>query len=328
MSCTSAADHATTRPDERFTPVRACWICGGESFVRVHEAPFEHAGFALEHPELHAYTGASVWLHRCRRCGFTQPEGLPRLEPYFDMMYDQRWSDDVLEQEFLSPYKDFIFRTVLAELGRRLPGARRQLLDVGAHVGKLLQLARQAGWQAEGIELNPRSAAFAARRTGLPVHRLNAHDLADQGRRYDAVTLIDVLEHIPDPLPVLRLLHRLTEPGGWIAVKVPCGPNQLLKEKLRSYVRKDRFLRVALNLIHVNHFTPRSLRLALENSGFTEVHVTTGAPELFSDRSLIRRGGSWLTRLGCYQLARLIPGGTYTPLALNLQAYARKPAAC
>ena len=78
----------------------------------------------------------------------------------------------------------------------------RALLDVGAHAGRFLRLARGAGWDAEGLELNPKTAAYAAQVSGAPVHQGNIHTFTP-ARCYDAVTLTDVLEHVPRPLDVL-----------------------------------------------------------------------------------------------------------------------------
>jgi hypothetical protein len=63
------------------------------------------------------------------------------------------------------------------------------VLDVGTHVGRFIELARQAGWQAEGAEFNSRTASYAARRTGAPIHEGPAQELAVNGRRFGAVTL-------------------------------------------------------------------------------------------------------------------------------------------
>src|SRR5207237_7184941 len=104
-----------------------------------------------------------------------------------------------------------------------LAAGRRRLLDVGAHAGRFIHLAQTRGWQVEGIELNPRTAAYAAAHTGAPVHRVNAHGLALGGHRYDAVVLTDVLEHIPEPVKLLRELAALLDPGGVVAGKVPNG---------------------------------------------------------------------------------------------------------
>lgn len=304
-----------------FVDAGGCWICGGTALTRVHQAVLELSAFRDQDRDLASYSGARVWLRRCGACGFAQPEQLPALAGYFDRMYDQRWSAEWIAEEFEASYKDLIFTRVLAALEGRLPASRRTLLDVGAHVGRFLFLARGRGWRAEGVELNPRTAAYARERAGVPVHRVNADRLASLGSRFDAVTLIDVLEHIPRPIELLANIHAVMTPGAWIAVKVPNGPSQRLKEAARERVVPRYRATLADNLVHVNHFSPRALRLALERAGFDSIHVEVAAPELPAAGSRAR--ASRLLRLGVFHAARVVPGGVHTPLALNLQAYAR-----
>jgi len=200
------------------------------------------------------------------------------------------------------------------------------LLDVGAHAGRFMYVAQQTGWEVEGVELNPRTAACAARRTGAPVHRVNVQALSPCRTKYAAITLIDVLEHIPEPVALLSNLAPLLEPGEWIAVKVPCGSSQLYKERILSALSTTRKISLADNLVHVNHFSPRSLAMALERAGFHRVSIRTAAPELLPVQPpSLRRSMENAVRLGVYAAAQL-PGAVHTPLALNLQAYAQAPA--
>jgi SAM-dependent methyltransferase len=308
---------------ELFAPVESCWVCGGRQLERYHEAAFDFTPYAEQDPGLHAYTGRRVWLVRCTACGFGQPEALPTLPRFFDRMYDQHWSDDWVAHEFDAEYKDVIFHAILRELARRTPAGRRRLLDVGAHAGRFLHLAQQAGWQVEGIELNPRTAAYAARRTGAQVHHVNVSTLALESHRYSAITLTDVLEHIPHPGTLVGDLLQLLEPGGVLAVKVPCGPSQWLKERLLAAI-SPHDVSLASNLVHVNHFTPRSLGRVLAGAGYEAIDVRAGAPELLPTTG-VRALASNLLRLVCYGAARL-PGGVHTPFALNLQAFgSRRP---
>lgn len=309
-----------------FVPAPRCWVCGHDRLRRVHACRFEFSLYAQQDPGLAAYTGAHGWIRRCARCGFGQPEALPALPGYFDRMYDQRWSDEWVEQEFASAAKTLIFRDVLAALEHRLPPSRRHLLDVGAHVGRFLQMAQTRGWQVEGIELNPKTAAYAARRTRATVHQANVEVVALEGRRFDAVTLIDVLEHIPDPVRALTTARRLLDQDGWIAVKVPSGPNQLRKERVRAALQPGYRATVADNLVHVNHFSPRSLCWALECAGFGDVVIEPAAPELVGrPRDPMWRRPGDAARLALFHLARAVPGGAYLPISFNLQAYARCP---
>ena len=319
--------------------VGSCWVCGGNALARIHDALIDLDVYRDQHPDLAQYTGEVVWFRRCASCGFTQPEQLPTLAGFFDQLYDQLWSPEWVQQEFDSDYKDLIFHTILAGLAKRRTAgpstslraspstplrASRQLLDIGAHAGRFMRLAREAGWEPEGIELNPRTAAFAATHTGLPVHSVNVDRLVLSGRSYGAVTLIDVLEHVPYPLALLSRIYDALEPGGWVVIKVPSGPAQRQKENMRARLRKGYRPRLADNLVHVNHFDPGSLRLALEREGFVDVRVLVAAPEM-PDGATLAAGLDRVTRRLAYRVARLTPGGTGLPVAFNLQAYARRP---
>jgi SAM-dependent methyltransferase len=295
-----------------------CWICGGRTRARFHQAILDFSAWREQDPELAAYTGEKIWLWRCKACGLAQPDRIPALPRFFERMYDQRWSPEWVAQEFDSTYKDLIFQRILETLGDRVRSTPRTLLDVGCHAGRFLQLASEAGWRAEGTEINERTAAHAAARTGLPVHRLSAERLPELGRQFNAVTLTDVLEHIPEPVTLLSIVRRVVTDGGWVAVKVPCGPAQLLKETWRARLSSGYRATLADNLVHINHFSPRALRAALERAGFDEITIEIAAPECPPGAR-----ASALVRLALYNAGRRVPGGVHTPIALHLQAFAR-----
>lgn len=299
-----------------FARIDACWVCGGASLVPVHELLFDLEEYRRQDPELAAYSGKRLALRRCERCGFAQPESLPALPRYFDRMYDQRWSEDWIANEHASDSKDAIFADILAALAARLPPSRRRLLDVGAHAGRFVRLARDAGWDAEGLELNPSTANYARCASGVVIHDGNVHTFDAGAGRYDAVTLTDVLEHVPEPVAVLARARALLSDDGWIAVKVPNGPVQRWKERVRARVVRGYRPTLADNLVHVNHFSARALGLALERAGFDDVSMTVGRPELPAR-------GAHALRLAAFRAARFA-GGPRSPLAFNLQAYARR----
>jgi SAM-dependent methyltransferase len=324
---TTPATQVEFREPMPLEPSGSCWVCGGTEQDRVWSDPLDLSRYPQFGRHAHAEHPPS-WLVRCRACGFGQPESLPATADYFDRLYDFRWTTESLDGYYETDAKLLIYREVLAGLERHLaPGIPKTVLDVGTGAGRFLELARQAGWQAEGAELNPSAAAYAAARTGLPVHSLRAQDLAARGRQFGAVTLTDVLEHIPRPAPLIDALRRLLYPGGVLAVKVPHGPMQRLKEILRRKLLHRADAWILARYIHVGHFTVRSLRQCLDRAGFGPVTITLAGPELWSAPLTVasRPPLSHRTRLLAYRAGRLIPGAVHTPLSLHLQAFAVNP---
>jgi hypothetical protein len=107
-------------------------------------------------------------------------------------------------------------------------------------------------------------------------------------------------------------------------IKVPSGPAQRQKENMRARLRRGYRPRLADNLVHVNHFSPASLRKVLERAGLPDMWIGIGPPELPPARGSLAVISN-LARRTLYRAARLVPGGVHTPLALNLLAYARRP---
>lgn len=106
------------------------------------------------------------------------------------------------------------FRRAVRLLG---PARGRRLLDVGAYCGYFVDVARQAGFAAEGIELS-RWAVAHAQRLGIPVRNESIEERARSGARYDVITLWDVVEHLSDPQRELEACASLLRRGGRIHV--------------------------------------------------------------------------------------------------------------
>ncbi|HEX4048655.1 MAG TPA: class I SAM-dependent methyltransferase [Elusimicrobiota bacterium] len=152
----------------------------------------------------------------------------------------------------------------------RLPAPRRgRLLDVGCASGHFLRLAAQRGYQAEGLEVDSRFVAMA-RESGLPGVSLGQLDAAYAGANagaLEAVSIMEVLEHVDDPIGFLRLAGEALKPGGTLLVSVP------------DNRRPTPFGRDVWDYPphHLTRWGPKALKLALEKSGF-EVLDMRGLP--------------------------------------------------
>ena len=103
------------------------------------------------------------------------------------------------------------------------PVSDRQVLDVGCGGGILADAMARAGAQVTGIDLASKPLRVAQ------LHALEAHTpnveyreisvetlAAQQPASFDAVTCMEMLEHVPDPASVVRACAALVKPGGWV----------------------------------------------------------------------------------------------------------------
>jgi SAM-dependent methyltransferase len=160
----------------------------------------------------------------------------------------------------------------LAELEAAL-GGPGTLLDVGAGTGVFMHLARERGWDPSGIDICPLTAEKAAQEFGvrIAVGPFEEHRLG--GRQFDAITMLDVLEHVIDPLATLRRAHALLRPGGALYVAVP-NQRSLLTAVVDAYARAggpaaDKLLLRLYVAPHLHYFTPKTLPRAIETAGFS-----------------------------------------------------------
>lgn len=155
---------------------------------------------------------------RCEGCGLVRfypnrsPEELAEVHSapdYFDHPYfDARraLSDKRIHQKYQA-----LLRRIIGEPS----AAGKTMLDVGCDVGTLLALARdEFGLVVEGVEVSAKAAQVAAEKYGLTVHVGLVNDLNLPDEHFDFISLIDVIEHVSDPLDLLNQLQRILKPGG------------------------------------------------------------------------------------------------------------------
>jgi 2-polyprenyl-3-methyl-5-hydroxy-6-metoxy-1,4-benzoquinol methylase len=115
--------------------------------------------------------------------------------------------------------RDFQRKAAGMFLGAPVPGGR--LLDVGCGNGDVLARMCRSGWSGEGVDTDPEAVANARTRHGLTVHLGRLEDLRFPGETFDAITMKHVIEHVHDPVGLVRESLRILKPGGRIVLVTP-----------------------------------------------------------------------------------------------------------
>jgi 2-polyprenyl-3-methyl-5-hydroxy-6-metoxy-1,4-benzoquinol methylase len=165
-----------------------------------------------------------------------------------------------------------------------LVGANKRVLDVGCDTGYLGEALNTLGNETIGFESN--AAAAEAARTKLSrveVGDLETTDLvALFGRSsFDVVVFGDVLEHLRDPLPVLRQGRPLLAPGGSVVISTP----NVAHGDVRLALLDGRFRYTKVGILddtHTRFFTRDSLVDFLRDAGFVLADLRRTRAELFS----------------------------------------------
>lgn len=211
-------------------------------------------------------TGRSFRLRRCEACGFRFVE-----DPWTDyaQIYDEAYyagqgSDPLVDYafEFDQPQatvRQYEWRGLRRILGSQV-AASGKFLDFGCGNGGLVRFLRASGLEVYGFDTG--AWAEKARASGLAI--LNEEELAAHEGSFDAVTAIEVIEHVTEPIPLLRRLRRLLKPGGLLLLTTGNADRAPRDFASWGYVRPE---------IHVSYFTTRALALALEKAGFERVSL-------------------------------------------------------
>lgn len=149
-------------------------------------------------------------------------------------------------------------------LERVLPRVSRgRLLDIGCSCGYFMEVAASSGFEVEGLEFS-RAAIAAADPSLRPRIYCSSVDGFESSRTYDLVTAFDLIEHVPQPKDFLRKVRRLLAPGGWLAMATPDAGHAL------RYVMGSSWPMLQ-PMQHLTIFSRQSMRLALEEAGFSEI---------------------------------------------------------
>lgn len=202
-------------------------------------------------------------VKRCRECGagYLSPRPSPtELGQYYTGEF--YWISESAIGAPLSAQQLLVQRhpQIVAKLSHMAHLNPGRLLDIGTMKGEFLSVARDAGWQVEGVEFSDRVPSLFE----VPVRYGEFLDMPFPMNSFDCITMWAVLEHVYEPRAYVAKIATLLKGGGRF-IGVVTNFNTLQARLLRS----DDYPR------HLTMFTKRSLRRLLREAGLDLVRVWT-----------------------------------------------------
>lgn len=233
-----------------------CNLCGSQRYKIVYT---KNQNQNLNNPKSYTITqdvtSQPYEIVRCLDCGFvytlSTEDRDSLLEEYNDMEEDKLY----LKEEHA---RRMAARRALKEISvLKRPG---RLLEVGSATGFFLDEARRFGWEVMGIEPSRWAADYARCNFNLDIIVKSIEDATPPKGYFDAVVMLDVLEHLTDPKAVLKKIRRLLKDDGILYITTPD------IESITSRIFRNRWWGIKRH--HLYFFSRKTLKALLDKTGF------------------------------------------------------------
>ena len=234
----------------------SCPVCGGKNRSILYKGNLD--GEDVD-PANYACTASSLSKYfdimQCSGCRLIY-SGFRPSEQVLGKLYRQV-VDNVYEQEEGGRCRTF--RLAVKTLARLCP-AKGKLCEIGSYTGIFLDLAKQQGWDVYGLEISD-----WARKTALEKRHLRCFSSFEEMEKsgldcFDSVVMWDVIEHVVDPVGLVKQVSRILKPGGVF------GLSTIVLDSISAKVLRGRY--PILMEMHLVYFTRRTLSRLLEECGF------------------------------------------------------------
>lgn len=210
---------------------------------------------------------------RCSDCGltFVNPTPPPEvLHDFYNSPFYSNYRRAENDRARAQPYYMISMYTDKHSLAKRVIGRKpRSVLDYGCGSGAFLALLRDEYGVAEveGLEISESAREVAINRYSLDVAP-SPEDLHQEV--YDFVLLLEVIEHVPDPMEFFASVSARIPIGGYVLITTPAVDNFIGRgAQICSHYTAPS---------HLTLFTVKALQVLLDRSGFEQVEMTIDRP--------------------------------------------------
>ncbi|MBI5118372.1 class I SAM-dependent methyltransferase [Candidatus Poribacteria bacterium] len=249
------------------------------------------------------YVYPNLGLLKCDGCGLVRADNIPDSQEmgqlYSESYFRSADSGAVGYDDYIAD-REKISRTFHRRL-KEIEGwthRKGRLLDIGCATGFSLEVARELGWRAQGVEISEFACDFARKNLGVDVFCGLLANADMEPASFDVVTMWDYIEHCPDPAEEFKKAHSLLRPGGLLALTTPniaSVPARVWRSSWMGIKQGE----------HLYYFTPGTLKRLLAKSRFETVRLEHVGKYIDVDffikraglySSTVERVAGWLTR--------------------------------
>ena len=153
-----------------------------------------------------------------------------------------------------------------AELVSKIITKRSRILEIGSGHGFFLDIMKKNGYDITGFEISKEKRKYSKKVTKVPVLDININEKIPTVKPFDIVVLFHTLEHIIDPVILLKNIKKLLKPKGKVLVEVPnCDDFHLGLNKFYKEFYWER--------AHIHYFNPKILKNVIQKSSFKNIRI-------------------------------------------------------
>ncbi|MFH1379835.1 MAG: class I SAM-dependent methyltransferase [bacterium] len=216
------------------------------------------------------------WIAQCKKCGLYFLYPVKNEQEELKTYTDEQLTHYNKEIFNAAQTRRNIYETEIKTIKNYTSPDAGLLLDIGCSTGFFLKLMHSHGWHnLSGIEISKNAAAVAEKQTNAKIYSKPLKECAFSENSFAVITLWDVIDHLLNPKQELRIMHQIIKKNGILVIRVR---NMNFHMPLITHTKwfTDR-LKIYPSIIHHYGFNPETLKILLENSGFTVIKIINSA---------------------------------------------------
>ncbi len=217
-------------------------------------------------------------VHRCTSCKLCYTHPFPSEQLLAKIYSDEYWLTEERGQKVSVKTKGLVqlfnkmrLAYMVRPLVKRLASGSK-ILEVGCGSGLLAVYLKECGYDIEVTDIDRSLIVEIENAFGLKGYCGEITDIEIE-KQYDAVILNNVVEHLTDPVAVLRRVNELVKADGLVFIEVPN------IESFQFKLFNNRWFPLQLPE-HLYHFTPASLNMVVQQAGLEQEWYSTFSPRI------------------------------------------------